>query len=270
MIRRAARPDAGFLMLRNDVARDERLSYRASGVLADILSRPDNWTTSADRLASARPAGEGRDAIRTALTELERAGYLIRRKVRGERGRYTWHQIVFDTPQADVSAGHAEDGKPAAGNGPMVPPAETREPAGQTRRGLPDAGMASPKEDLEEDHYEDLEEDDQSSPTPRSARRGPIEDDEHSNGQKLATATDLNDWRDADRKLFCSLIGEKLTSDGARWGEGTWSANQFYNAFRRRSKGQIRWPGRFMESLNGAGPAGIDNWLMAEGLEKAA
>lgn len=99
MIRRAARPDTHFTILRNDVLRDNRLSYRARGVLVAILSRPDNWTIRADQLAL--HGNEGRGAIRTALNELRDCGYLKTFVRKNSQGHFITEQVVFDTPQCD-------------------------------------------------------------------------------------------------------------------------------------------------------------------------
>ena len=101
MIIRAERPETGFTLIRNDVLRDARLSFRARGILASILSRPDNWVTSADRLA--KEAKEGRGAILAAMKELQDHGYLLRTKVQDpETGQWASAVVVYDTPQAQT------------------------------------------------------------------------------------------------------------------------------------------------------------------------
>lgn len=97
MIIRAARPEAHFVMVRNSVARDDRLSFRARGVLIAVLSRPDDWSISAENLAR-----EGQESVQTiykCLRELEAAGYVKRRRVRNSAGQLRTETLVFDEPQ---------------------------------------------------------------------------------------------------------------------------------------------------------------------------
>lgn len=94
---RSPRLESNFSVMSNAVIRDSRLSYRARGVLLEILSRPDNWRVSGDSLA--RSGKEGRDAILTALKELRDCGYIRMVKVRKEDGTFETTNYVFDTPQ---------------------------------------------------------------------------------------------------------------------------------------------------------------------------
>jgi len=62
-----------FAQIGRALLQDERLSFRARGIAAYLFSKPDNWQC---RITDLRKNGiEGRDAIRTAMKELEQAGY---------------------------------------------------------------------------------------------------------------------------------------------------------------------------------------------------
>lgn len=112
--------DHGFAIIPNAALEDARLSWRARGILAYLLSRPPAWQTSSERLAAA--AREGRDAVRSAMAELEAAGYLTRERARVEGGRFATVVVIRDHPQAgdaavDNSTGAWKSGVGAPGVG---------------------------------------------------------------------------------------------------------------------------------------------------------
>ena len=74
--------------------RDKRLSFRARGVLALILTKPPGETFYQGWLYS--QGTEGREAIRSALDELKRLGYATCTKEKRADGKiaYVW---VFDS-----------------------------------------------------------------------------------------------------------------------------------------------------------------------------
>jgi len=79
-------PPEGWVPTANVTAQQRRLSWRAKGLLVDLLSFPDGYNITFDRLmAMAKAAGdpdvEGRDAMRRAMQELERKGYLTHQRV---------------------------------------------------------------------------------------------------------------------------------------------------------------------------------------------
>lgn len=96
-IQRTPRPQSNFTVLSNEILRDNRLSFRARGILVSILSRPDNWRTSAESLAN--ESKEGRGAILTALKELETVGYLERTKHQNEQGHWVSDSLIYDKPK---------------------------------------------------------------------------------------------------------------------------------------------------------------------------
>lgn len=101
-IRRGERASDNFAQIANQALQDDRVSFRARGILASMLSRPPGWSTSAERLSAA--STEGRDAVRSALKELEKFGYLVRVKAQDEKGQWHHHQDVFDVPQLEEPA----------------------------------------------------------------------------------------------------------------------------------------------------------------------
>lgn len=97
MIVRSPRPETNWTVIQNTVLRNATLSFKARGLLAYLLSLPDNWMVSAERIALDGP--DGRDSIRSALRELVDAGYVRRERRQDNRGRWTTRHVVYDQPQ---------------------------------------------------------------------------------------------------------------------------------------------------------------------------
>ncbi len=72
------------VVLDRSMIEDPRLSFRAKGLLAYLLSHPDADLSDRRMLTSA--SLEGIDAVETALAELEVAGYLRREEEKDEEG----------------------------------------------------------------------------------------------------------------------------------------------------------------------------------------
>ena len=96
MIVRSPRPETNWAVIQNAVLRNTALTFKARGLLAYLLSLPDNWSISAERIAATGP--DGRDSIRTALQELERAGYVRRERRQNQRGQWATQSVIYDTP----------------------------------------------------------------------------------------------------------------------------------------------------------------------------
>jgi hypothetical protein len=112
-------PELGdHLVVPRPLALDERLSYAARGLLADILSRPDGWEANADELSrAARRArgetlGEGRRAIRMLFAELEGAGYVRRLRLRASSGEFITTLEVTDVPNRWSDSAFARETPP--------------------------------------------------------------------------------------------------------------------------------------------------------------
>lgn len=90
-----------YLVMPQKVFEDEHLSFKGIGMLAFLLSLPDNWEFSENGLIAVSK-NDGQVSIRTALKELENGGYLIRKRVRDEAGRVSgveWN--IYDEPHLE-------------------------------------------------------------------------------------------------------------------------------------------------------------------------
>ncbi|MBR5949887.1 MAG: hypothetical protein IKZ87_00465 [Actinomycetaceae bacterium] len=92
---------ADFTIVGNSCVRDKSLSYKAIGLLVQLLSVDgENWSFSERGLASLH--SDGQASVRSALQELEAAGYLIRERTRnnlGQVGEVVYH--VFPEPRTE-------------------------------------------------------------------------------------------------------------------------------------------------------------------------
>ena len=87
---------ANFTVIDNAVLQDERLSWKATGLLAYLLSLPEDWRVHIEDLA--RRKTDGHSATSSGFRELRLAGYLVVEKVRGPKGRISSVCHVYDLP----------------------------------------------------------------------------------------------------------------------------------------------------------------------------
>lgn len=74
-----------YTVMANYHLRDNRLSFKAKGLMSFMLSLPDDWDYTVAGLATC--AKDGKDSVRGALKELEAAGYLTRERTRDKQGK---------------------------------------------------------------------------------------------------------------------------------------------------------------------------------------
>lgn len=86
-----------YSSINNTVLRDERLSWRARGIAAFLLTMPDDWEINHDYLW--KHGMEGRDAVLNAMKELEDYGYLVRTKYQDEKGLFKTISVLHEEPQ---------------------------------------------------------------------------------------------------------------------------------------------------------------------------
>lgn len=100
-----------YSAIKNETLRDASLSWEARGLLAYLLSRPDNWQISVVDLTK-QSKHQGIKVIRRLLKELESRGYVERKRVTGDDGRFVWTSVVYESPS--TPKGHMEPSTPKA------------------------------------------------------------------------------------------------------------------------------------------------------------
>ena len=90
--------NTGYTVMSNHHLRNKELTLKAKGLLSQMLSLPEDWDYTLAGLSYINR--ESIDAIRTAVWELEKAGYITRRQGRDEKGKMTAIEYtIYEQPQ---------------------------------------------------------------------------------------------------------------------------------------------------------------------------
>ena len=88
----------GYTVMSNHHLRNKELTLKAKGLLSQMLSLPEDWDYTLAGLSHINR--EKIDAIREAVRELERAGYIVRSRERDEKGRLRGADyVIYEQPQ---------------------------------------------------------------------------------------------------------------------------------------------------------------------------
>ena len=91
----------GYTVMSNHHLRNKELTLKAKGLLSQMLSLPENWDYTLAGLSHINK--ESIDAIRTAVLELEKAGYIKRSQGRDKKGKMTAiTYTIYEQPQSQV------------------------------------------------------------------------------------------------------------------------------------------------------------------------
>ena len=94
--------NTGYTVMSNHHLRNKELTLKAKGLLSQMLSLPEDWDYTLAGLSYINR--ESIDAIRTAVWELEKAGYITRRQGRDEKGKMTAIEYtIYEQPQSPGS-----------------------------------------------------------------------------------------------------------------------------------------------------------------------
>lgn len=106
-----------YVMLNKEFLSDERLSWKAKGILAYLLSLPDEWKIYQNELIN--HATDGIDGLKAGIKELTNYGYISKGKIRNGKGQFIgWEYCVFEVPteSGKTDVGFSDVGKSAPSN----------------------------------------------------------------------------------------------------------------------------------------------------------
>ena len=82
-----------YTVMSNYHLRDKTISFKAKGLLSMMLSLPEDWDYTLAGLA--RISLEGKDAVRAAVVELEKAGYIHRSHTTDKAGKFGANEYII-------------------------------------------------------------------------------------------------------------------------------------------------------------------------------
>lgn len=88
------KPREYFTQVSNHILVNPNISFKAKGIYAYLISKPENYQFSAERIADG--SKEGRKAILSAIKEIEDSGYLHRSKMKDGRIEYRFFASPVD------------------------------------------------------------------------------------------------------------------------------------------------------------------------------
>ncbi len=115
-----------YTVMSNCHLRDKGLSLKAKGLLSQMLSLPEDWDYTLSGLSHINR--ESKDAIRSAVNELEAAGYIQRRQTTDASGKFSGNEyVIHESPvttepslekpsSGNPTTDNPSTGKPSSGN----------------------------------------------------------------------------------------------------------------------------------------------------------
>ncbi len=127
-----------FTIMSNHHLRNTTLSLKAKGLQSLMLSLPEEWDYSLKGLA--KICKDGVESIGTALQELERHGYLTRRQLRDDKGKYLDLEYTIHEIPVAVDDALSDNAKPKPDNPHPTCPQPENPDTGNPDSDKPDSG----------------------------------------------------------------------------------------------------------------------------------
>ena len=89
-----------YTVMSNYHFKEKGMTWKAKGVLSQMLSLPEDWDYSVEGLVGL--SADGKDSVMSALKELEKFGYLKRTRVVDDKGKFVGFDYeIYESPQAE-------------------------------------------------------------------------------------------------------------------------------------------------------------------------
>ena len=98
-------------MINKSPLNDEKLSWKAKGILSYLLSLPDDWQVYETEIQ--KHASDGIDSLSSGIRELIEFGYIKRERKRSEKGHFKGYEYVIH--EVSTESGLSKNGKPKNG-----------------------------------------------------------------------------------------------------------------------------------------------------------
>lgn len=106
---------ANFTVMSNYHFKEKKMSLKSKGLLSLMLSLPDDWDYSVSGLVTL--SSDGKDSINSALKELEKFGYLTRKRLTNSKGQFAGIEYnIYEQPQENPIAEKPIQDKPIQDN----------------------------------------------------------------------------------------------------------------------------------------------------------
>jgi len=98
MIKRVVKDkETPYLMMNKSAIYDNTLSFKAKGIFAYLLSRPDDWQVYESEIV--KHSTDGIASVKAGIKELIDKGYIIRFRIRNEKGKFQGYSYdVYEVP----------------------------------------------------------------------------------------------------------------------------------------------------------------------------
>lgn len=95
---RVVKRQSPYVIMDKSSLNDSKMRWRSKGLLAYLLSLPDNWHVNMADLENR--SADGREGLRGAMAELIRCGYVDREKIKDEEGKMRGYEyVVYEVPE---------------------------------------------------------------------------------------------------------------------------------------------------------------------------